>query len=274
VIESDPALSLKILKIANSPLVGSSGRVGSLTRATVMLGFRTVASLTLGLSLLSEGRKGSCTAFDYDGFWSQSLARAVTACQLAKAHRMFAPDEAFTCALLSQIGRLAFASAYPERYTEVLHAIADDTGGLGRLETEVFGIDHHELTAEIMSDWHLPELFVLAVRHQDQPKQQTAPRVSRVDAFTRLLHLSGLIAAAMTDSVLQCESLSRINEEAQRLGIDIHALHGVFESLGDRWRQAGQIFSIPTGDTPSLAEIDSSMTDRRSQLACAPGVNR
>ena len=119
-IKSDPALSLQLLKIVNSPVAGVGPKVGSVVRATVLLGFRTVSSLALGLSLVSDNRRVACAGFDYDAFWSGSLARAVAASHLARVLKTCSPDEAFTCGLMCQIGRLAFVCAYPQRYARLL----------------------------------------------------------------------------------------------------------------------------------------------------------
>ena len=133
-----------------------------------MLGFRTVASLALGLSLVTENQKGTCSEFDYDEYWSKSLGRAVAARHIAKLLK-FSPDEAFTCGLLSQIGRLAFAGAYPDRYAQALSVVGEEADDLCEFERELFGLDHNGLTSEMMADWHLPKLFREAVLAQEQP---------------------------------------------------------------------------------------------------------
>jgi len=115
-VESDPALAGRVLKLVNSAFAGVSRRVAAVSVAVRLLGTRTLKNLALGLSLLSNNRNGSCQAFDYEAFWSESLARAVAARQIAAQLANFPPDEAFTTGLLSKIGRLALATAQPQEY--------------------------------------------------------------------------------------------------------------------------------------------------------------
>lgn len=266
VIESDPALASKLLKVVNSPLSGSTRKIASLARATVLLGFRTVASLALGLSLVTENQKGTCSEFDYDEYWSKSLGRAVAARHIAKLLK-FSPDEAFTCGLLSQIGRLAFAGAYPERYAQALSVVGEDADDLCEFERELFGLDHNGLTSEMMADWHLPKLFREAVLAQEQPDASGLEAGTETHTFARLLNLSGAIASVFMLTTVDQDQLSAITNKAFQLGVRPDQLQEAFDAIRDEWRDSGKIFSIQTRNVPTLAEIHSRCTKRRSDLA-------
>ncbi len=267
VIESDPALSSQLLKIVNSPLSGMSRKVGSISRATVLLGFNTVASLALSLSVVTDNRESTCEGFDYDQFWSESLAQAVAGRHLAKLTKLFSPDETFTCGLLSQIGRLAFASAYPDRYSQALRVVGEDRNELNEFETELFGISHDALAAEMMNDWRLPELFSESVRGQQNPDAAGFEPDSRPYKFAKLLHLSGAIAEVLVSLTVEPDKLSSITNEAFHLGIRPDQLQEAFDLIREEWRDAGRIFRIPTREVPTLGEIHSRCTKRRSDLA-------
>lgn len=266
VIESDPALSATILKIVNSPMAGMPRKVASISRATVLLGFRTVASLTLGVSLVSDNKKGRCSKFDYDKFWSHSLACAVSSRHLAQ-YLKFSSDEAFTCGLLSQIGRLAFASAYPDRYAQALSVVGQGASDLSDFELEMFGINHNVLAAEMMVDWHLPRLFNEAVRAQEDPDASGLQPDSQAHTFARMLHLSGAISEVLMASTVDAELLSSITNKAFKMGIRPDQVQESFDAIRDQWRDAGRVFSIQTRHVPTLAEIHSRCTRRRSDIA-------
>ncbi len=266
VIESDPALASKLLKIVNSPLAGMARKIASLSRATVLLGFRTVASLALGLSLVTDHQEGTCEGFDYDAFWSESLGRAVAARHLAKFAK-FSPDEAFTCGLLGQIGRLAFAAAYPDRYAQALAVVGDNPDELSEFEQEMFGIDHNAIAAEMMTDWRLPELFATAVRAQENPPSSGLEAGNRALVFAELLNLSGAIASVLTFETVDPDVLASLTHKAFHLGIRPDQVQEAFDSIRNEWRDTGKIFSIKTRNVPTLAEIHSRCTKRRSDLA-------
>lgn len=168
VVESDPAIASRILKLANTSLAGLPRQVASVSRAVSMLGNRTVSYLAVGFSLVAENQEGQCKAFDYSNFWSESLARGAASRHITYFVGGFAPDEAFTCGLLSQLGRLALATAFPKPYADTLFTVgAENPRELAEAERAVFEIDHNELTAELIADWQMPVLFCDAVRMQD-----------------------------------------------------------------------------------------------------------
>jgi len=266
VIESDPVLSSQLLRICNSPMAGMSSKVASVTRATILLGFRTVANLALGLSLVSDDRESECPAFDYDAFWSESLARAVAASHLAQHLCGISSDEAFICGLLSQIGRLAFASAYPDRYGDMLKIADGKREDLVLLEVEQFGIDHTALAAEMMADWHFPKLFVFAMcqRHRGEAGQQEGDPHEL--EFAKLIHLGGTLADILMTSLSDQNVWLRLSTEALELGIGQDKLNESFDEIRDKWRDVGKIFVIPTQDVPTLEQIIDRCRKRRDEI--------
>jgi len=269
VIQSDPALSSQLLKIVNSPLSGMTRKVGSISRATVLLGFNTVSSLALSLSVVSDNRTSACKGFDYDAFWSESLACAVSTRHFAKLTQLISPDEAFSCGLLCQVGRLAFASAYPDRYAQALAVVGEDSSDISDFENELFSIDHNNLAAEMMSDWHLPATFEAAVRVQEKPEESGLDPESREYKFAKLLHLAKSVATVLTNITVEADTLSFITNEAFHLQIRPDQLQEAFDLIRDEWRDAGRIFRIPTRDVPTLGEIHSRCIKGRTNLADA-----
>ena len=78
-ISADPALTGRLLQIANSATHAGVRPATTVADAAMRLGVRAVRNVALGFSLLSAHRTGACARFDYDRFWSASLARAVAA---------------------------------------------------------------------------------------------------------------------------------------------------------------------------------------------------
>jgi len=256
VVEPDPALAGRLLKLVNSPFAGVPRQVASVSLAVRLLGMRTVKNLALGLSLVSNNHSGRCRAFDHGLFWSESLARAVAARGIASRCKNFSPDEAFTAGLLSQIGRLALASAHPDDYARVLESTSpDDVHGLLDAERAAFGIDHNELSVEMMADWRLQEVFCEAVRFQDRPKAESPSSKTRGDELARVLHSAGSVASLLVQPTVCPETLEAIVDEAADLGIPDEAFHQLFDAIGDEWRETGTIFSVSTREVPPLEQL-------------------
>ena len=197
-IQADPALTGRIIKLATSVQLASSSRISSAKEASVRLGLRTVCNIALGFTLVSGNRTGRCRRFDYDLYWSLSLANAVAAEVLSKELGIGAPADAFTCALLSKIGRLALASVHPTEYSEVLRQLDENPQlDLAGIEKEHFCIDHREVTAALLEDWGLPSAFSEAALYFDgeEPPNQLEHEPTR--DLLRVLNASRVMAEVL-----------------------------------------------------------------------------
>jgi HD-like signal output (HDOD) protein len=267
-VESDPAMASRVLKLVNSPLVGTTRKIVSISRAVALLGIRTVTGLALGFSLVSNNRTGPCADFDYDLFWSESLGQGVAARHLAARLHNFAADEAFACGLLCQIGRLALAVVRPQPGLGAHGAESRDRDPSENTEEATFDIDSYDLAAEMMADWHMPEIFRSAVRAQKDLSAAEFEIGSRIYQFAHMLHLAGAVARVLPRSTVYRDTVSQILLEANRLGIAPDAYHEVFDAISREWREAGAVFSIRTRHVPPLEEIYTLARERQTVLEC------
>ncbi len=167
VVQTDPALSGRLIKLANGA-THISRPVVSVQEAVVRQGMTTVRQLALGFSLLDQYRAGTCQRFDYQSYWAHSLLMGLAMQELGARVRSGAPDELFICGLLAQVGRLALATAYPDEYNTVLAAYqADASQSLIALERAQLETDHSELGIVMMADWGMPRIFTEPLAHYE-----------------------------------------------------------------------------------------------------------
>ncbi len=255
-VESDPVIAARLLRYVNSPLAGLPRKVASVRQAVMMLGLVTVKSVALGWSLMSHRNGSSCRGFDLDRMWAESLARAASARNVCHRTNSYAPDEAFTCGLLSQIGRLTFAYVYPEAYAHLLEAGHETTSAeFVAAEREMFEIDHRDLAAEMVGDWGLPEIFGDAIRRQDEPGQPDSYSTPQAHALAASLDFGGSASQILTRPRVYRDTITSLTVKAQRLGIKPDLVHEVFDSINNEWQGFGQIFSVPTRRVQPLAEL-------------------
>ncbi|MBN2210202.1 MAG: HDOD domain-containing protein [Sedimentisphaerales bacterium] len=275
-VETDPAISARIIKMANSAFYYRLEPVSSVQKAISRLGLKMLKKISLYLSLIQSNKNGVCEAFDYDLFWSESLARAVAASIAAVNHRKtrgkenagITADEAFTLGLLCQIGRLAFAAVEPDRYTEVLTKTdSEDYESLLINEKKAFGLNHNELAADMMADWNLPGVFCNAVRFQKSPDymkhfsinitENELINILHQDWHPYLLKWTGTISAIMTQPGLRREKfvLDHSVNEARYLGIHSKTFSQKFDCITKEWIDIGKILTIKTHKVPSWQKI-------------------
>jgi diguanylate cyclase (GGDEF)-like protein len=251
VIQSDPALTGRLLQIANSALTGMSRPVTTIQEATMRLGLRSVRGVALGFSLVSAHRSGACEAFDYGVFWSQSLARAVAAHTLATRFKVGVPAEAFVAALLSDLGSLALATVHPRDYAEILLSRETETpAGRALQEQRRFGIDHREVTAAMLREWMLPEMFAVAagsIGTNEPPPVDSRRRPT-------LVHVLWIAARFATAFVLP-EDKPLDAEMVQKALLQFPEwndgeLAGIWAEMAESWRRWGRLLDIVTTAVP------------------------
>lgn len=251
VVESDPAIASRLIRLANAPVSGYARQVSSVRQAVMLLGLRTTKIISLGFCLVSGNRSGQCVAFDYESFWSESVARAATVRHLCARLKGLAPDEGFTVGLLSEIGRLALASVFPERYAELLEALdGEDEQTLA--EVRAFQIHPNELTAAMIGEWGLPTTFCVALRSQEDPSQ-AADTASKKLAY--MLSLARSLGRLMVRRIAVEDEATALHTQAGGLGIAPEELDATFDSIALEWRESGRILDVRTRHVPGLTTI-------------------
>lgn len=152
VIECDPAISLQLLRVANSAVYGFSGQIRSVSHAVVVLGFREVR--TLALSLASGSIFGGGGQEHGVGLWNHSLGCAAVARSLANHFPGSSGDEAFLGGILHDVGKLVFFDAIPDDYAPAIRNVGPLN--IAAFEMDEFGITHQEVGQQCADTWGLP----------------------------------------------------------------------------------------------------------------------
>ncbi|MFN0006914.1 MAG: HDOD domain-containing protein [Planctomycetota bacterium] len=260
VLQTDPTLTGRLLNLANSVTHGGRTSVTTVHAAAVRLGVRSVRNISLGFSLLAGNRNGRCQTFDYDGFWSHSMAVAAAAQTVAETRGDVAPADAFTCGLLQGMGRLALASIHPAAYEGVLErARGQSSLILAEIEQDNFGMNHREVAAALLRDWKLPEHFSAAVGHVGSgapPEELDTPQAVNI---ARTLQDARDFARALTADVDSspefCGRLQRDLERLQtRLGLDDNSFAALWDRVAKNWTGWGEI--MQSRARPALGRTD------------------
>ncbi|MCA9277606.1 MAG: HDOD domain-containing protein [Phycisphaeraceae bacterium] len=175
VINNDPALSSRILKVVNSSFYGLPGQIGSINRAIVMLGLNAVKNIAIAASLAKLFRGGELTnQVSAKDIWEHSIAVAATMKLLADRLKLGLADEAFLAGLMHDIGLIVEMQFDRNKLIDVFQAIGLDGDGapcLDMLETEqqVFGANHQQFGAALCEKWKFPRNFAIVAGHHHDP---------------------------------------------------------------------------------------------------------
>lgn len=173
VIVNDPAISAKILRVANSAFFGFSRRVSTIAEAVRVLGFTNVQGILISVGAFDAFRTERLRLFD---FWTHSIATA-TAARFLSASLPCSGDEAFMAGLLHDIGKLIFAVQAEATYQQVLALRRGSPMTSLEAERTLFEFTHPEVGQVVAERWDLPARYIVAIAHHHDPDAAGDERV-------------------------------------------------------------------------------------------------
>lgn len=176
VLETDPALAVRVLHLANTPFYGLARRVGSVQHAVSVLGFTTVRAIAAATAVGMLGDEA--TSPIADRIWRHSLATASAASVITRHVKLGGPD-IFGASLLHDVGTSLFARIVPDELAATVE-LADELA-ISQVEAErtILGICHAEAGALALDELGLPQGLVHAVRrHHDAPAGSPAALIA------------------------------------------------------------------------------------------------
>ncbi len=198
-VESDIALSAKLMQVANSAFFGLRERITSVRRAIVMLGFGTVKTLALGFFFNEEFGELTLKGLPYPNLPRYALASSALAEAVAARLDPELADEAACLGLLHESGTIVMAMAFGQPYRRLLADLPATGLSLQEAEGRAFGVNHAVASQLLLSSWRLDEAGVQAVgRHHetawtggDDPRAQTFWKTLCVASAGALLFFAG-----------------------------------------------------------------------------------
>ena len=168
VIERDPILTIKVLKLVNSAFFGLSKEIDSVNRAVIYVGFNTIKNVAISVASAGALPRTNKAGLKMNDFWNHSLAVGVIA-KLLAANRDIQGSEVssfFVAGLLHDIGKILFAYYFPQQYKEALSVSLQNDTPLYLAERELLSVDHCQVGALLAKEWCLPqELFSGMEKH-------------------------------------------------------------------------------------------------------------
>lgn len=212
-ISADQSLLARMLRIANSPFYGLSGKVGTIGDAIVVLGFRTVRSLALSAAMVDSLSRLGNQGIDAGAFWRHSVGTALCARQIALALRGNA-ETAFTAGLIHDMGQLLLAACFPGQYTEILKWRNSHDCPTRVAERAVIGTDHAVVGGLIAHQWNFPPAIADAIVRHPVPDDGPPARL------TDIVHFANALALALTPAETAPVALPPLSSMAwERLGL-------------------------------------------------------
>lgn len=252
VITRDAGMVTRLLRIANSAYYAGSGSIATVQQAIVKLGFRTVKAVVLSSAVYNSINKSAPQGIDLRPFWQHGLEVAVAAMLIAEEICPKASDEAFVAGLLHDMGRVAFASAFPDKFRKV--ALQGHMGWTLDGERSAFGVDHCEAGAFMAQRWNFPDVLQEGIaNHHVVPGELPADAKGRVAICVGLADCIAKSSWA-GPAALRPECVDRQKRYCELLGLGESRLANIGTQVQPQLREWADLLEIDLGDPVELLE--------------------
>ena len=274
-IQTDQAMSARILRTVNSSFYGLRERCTTIKKALVLLGLSPVKSLALGFSLVSSIDKDQQPGFDYSAYWRRGLFTAVAAKSIADAARLPEADECFISGLLQDIGMVAMLQTLKGDYVELLESVEGDHHRLAKAELQRYDAQHADIGATLATRWKLPAELTVPIKYHERPT--AAPEdhavISKAVALGNIAH----------DVVTEEDSTPYLRQFyrkcTQWFEIDEDGADEVLKRFAEATKEMSDLFNLDTGDSVDPETLIAQAEETLIKIAeeepeRAPGFDR
>jgi putative nucleotidyltransferase with HDIG domain len=184
----DAALSSRVLRVANSALLGCRHQIASILQAVMMVGADRVRDIAVTVAMKNYMGEEDNTFLHR--CWRHNLATALW-CERLVEYCDLEPSAAYTAGLLHDIGRTALLMLFPRDYAVFMdHSL---TGGLDKREAErkLCDADHCQIGHKLSASWNFPSLLIDVIANHHEEATPEAPG-------TRLLVQAACAAASIS----------------------------------------------------------------------------
>jgi putative nucleotidyltransferase with HDIG domain len=190
VIDHDPVVMVKILKVVNSAYYALPRKITSINHAVVHLGFNPIKNLALSIAAIGMLPASNAAGFDSQQYLLHSLSTAGLAKRLALRLDDADPMDCFIAGLLHDFGKAVFAQFMPAQFGQALAHCRAHGGSLHLALREHIGVDHAVVGAMLVEKWRFAPVLVETIRNQygaDLPDTEMVASVFAANQISKQL---------------------------------------------------------------------------------------
>jgi len=169
VIEKDPALAVKILKIANSAFFGSISQISSIDYAVMRLGLGEVKFILQAFSIHRFFSENTPEGFDRTQFWKHSIICSQVARYLEQYFKLEKDDTLFLSGLIHDLGKIVFDQFFHDEFLKIIDHVRDNEETFSKAEKAVIGFTHYHVAAKLLQQWQFPKKVIMQVFFHHAP---------------------------------------------------------------------------------------------------------
>jgi HD-like signal output (HDOD) protein len=175
IVESDPALCVRVLRCVNSAAFSLRREVSDVGQAIAFLGFNRIRDLAVTATVSDLFRSTSPVGpYDRRGLWKHLAATGICARMIAVRTRVQGFEDAFLAGLLHDIGIILLDQHCHQAFKQIILSLTSETT-LSEVERRYLGWDHADLGFKVGTEWRLPKTVLTCIRHHHDPDAVHGP---------------------------------------------------------------------------------------------------
>ena len=250
ILTADPALTSKVLRIANSGFYSLHTEVTSVEKALTLLGTNLIKNIALSFVITKNLHQSANDNFDFDYFWRRSITSAVAA-ELLSTTLQVKNEDAFVTALFHDIGVLTMFLSKGEDYALLLKERKSSGTYLIDLEQQAYGFDHQQLGATLIASWGLPEKISEPIRYHHT--NSMAP--DEPQAMTETLRVAEQLSAIYCDAHA-AEKVRLLQDDMLEIfALDAEQVRELVDQVATTSIEILQMFELDPGDMKPYSQM-------------------
>ena len=212
VIEKDPVMTMKLLRILNSAYYSFPKQITSVNQSVVYLGLNTIKNMALSFAAMGVLPQRNAAGFDIQRYLMHSLTSATLArmlCQKYGGGDDIDPADCYIAGLLHDFGKVVYAQFMPTEFKEALTLSSEQGISLHAAEQKVIGADHSLVGAMLVEKWQFPKMLTDTIRHHHSeisPQHTVQSCLFVADQISKKLsmgHSGNLLVEEMSPALIE-----------------------------------------------------------------------
>jgi len=247
IISSDPAIVVKLLRIANSPMYSQRRVVTNLREALTLLGFNASLTIALSFSLFNELKTSENAQCNHESYWKRSILSAEIAKMLGSRLGLSRLEDLFLAGLLQDIGVLVLECVKQSPYSNDENNCLKHNERI-KLERKMLNVEHSYIGAWLLQSWNFPEKTVSAVKCSHSLSNKTIELSKSENQFNYCVCFSGILADIWLEDEPD-ELLLSTGEAAELfIGMSREELHQLISTINEELSTISSLFEINLED--------------------------
>jgi len=243
IIMRDQSISAKILKVANSALYGQTKEVSDISNAIILLGFDTVKSIALSISVFSIFPKTeyNYTRFNRELFWIHSMASSETAVIIGDKIGYPKKDRAFILGIVHDIGKVFLEYYFSPEYKMVIAKVREEGCLIRNAEIEILNFDHSLIGGWLAEQWNFPESILSSIKFHHRINNAPQEFIEEVI----ITHLADIVARSAKIGSGGDDSIPKISDIVfRRTDLDQEIIEQIVQQIINKKIEIEEYFNL------------------------------